>query len=285
MEMTVATPILVTGGTGTLGCLVVPRLREAGCHTRVLSRRSHESGDGIEYVTGDLATGEGLDAAVDGVGTIVHCGGSAKGDEDKARNLVQAASRAGAQHLVYISVVGADRIPVVSGIDRAMVGYFASKRAAERIVEDSGLPWTTLRATQFHDLTFMTARQMAKMPVIPAPTGVRFQPVDAGEVAARLVELSLGEPSGLVPDIAGPRVYGMDELIRSYLRATHRHRLILPVRLPGKAASALRAGANLAPERAVGHRTWENFLSERLRSDRSEPDGSAARRQRPASRA
>jgi uncharacterized protein YbjT (DUF2867 family) len=106
---------------------------------------------------------------VDGVETIVHCAGSPKGDEDKTRNLVRAASAAGARHLVYISVVGAERIPVVSGVDRAMFGYFASKRAAERIVEDSGLPWTTLRATQFYDAMLTVARQLAKMPVIPVP--------------------------------------------------------------------------------------------------------------------
>jgi len=257
--------ILLTGGTGTLGRLVTPLLRDAGCRVRVLSRHSHESGDGVEFVTGDLATGEGIEAAVDGVETIVHCAGTAKGDEDKARNLVQAASTVGAQHLVYISVVGAERIPIVSGVDRALFGYFASKRAAERIVADSELPWTTLRATQFHDLMLTTARQMARMPVIPAPAGVRFQPIDARDVATRLVELSLGKPSGLVPDIAGPRVYEMKELLRSYLRATHRHRLIVPVKLPGKAAQAFRAGANLAPEQAVGHRTWEDFLAERLR--------------------
>ncbi len=258
-------PLLITGGTGTLGRLVVPRLRDAGCNVRVLSRRSHESGDGVEFVIGDLATGEGLEAAVDGIGTIVHCAGTAKGDEDKARNLVRAASRAGAQHLVYISVVGADRIPVVSGVDRTMFGYFAAKRVAENVVADSGLPWTTLRATQFHDLVLTLAQQLAKLPVMPVPAGVRYQPVDAGEVAARLVELSLGKPSGLVPDIGGPRVYELTELVRSYLRASHRHRLLMPVRLPGKAARAVRAGANLAPERAVGHRTWEDFLAERLR--------------------
>jgi uncharacterized protein YbjT (DUF2867 family) len=248
-------PILLTGGTGTLGRLVASRLQDAGCNVRVLSRRSHESGDGVEFMTGDLATGEGIEAAVNGVATIVHCAGSSKGDEDKTRNLARAASRVGAQHLVYISVVGAERIPVVSGVDRAMFGYFASKRAAERVVAGSGLPWTTLRATQFHDLMLMVARQLAKLPVIPVPAGFRFQPVDAGEVATRLVELALGKPSGVVPDIAGPRVYGVSELLRSYLRASHRHRLIMPVRLPGKAARAIRAGANLAPEQAVGHRT------------------------------
>jgi uncharacterized protein YbjT (DUF2867 family) len=256
-------PILVTGGTGTLGRLVVPRLRDAGHEVRVLSRGSHED-DGIEFVSGDLAAGEGIEAAVRGAEIIVHLAGTNKGDEAKAENLVGAASRAGARHLVYISVVGADRVPVVSGVDRAMFGYFASKLGAERAVAESGVPWTTLRATQFHDLSFRTVRQMAKLLVIPVPSGFKFQPVDTGEVAARLAELALGAPAGLVPDMAGPRVYEMGELVRSYLRAEGKHRAILPIRLPGKAARAFRAGANLAPDRAVGRRTWEEFLAERV---------------------
>ena len=259
-----ASLILVTGGTGTLGRHVVPGLRDAGRDVRVLSRHIHSPGDDVEFVTGDLATGEGIQAAVAGAETVVHCAGSSKGDEDKARNLVRAASRAGVGHLVYISVVGADRIPIVSAIDRAMFGYFGSKLAAERTVADSALPWTTLRATQFHDLHLTVAEQLAKLPVIPVPAGFRFQPVDAGEVAARLVELTLGKPAGLVPDIAGPRVYGVADLLRGYLRVRGKHRMMVPVRLPGKAARAFRAGANLSPERAVGHRTWEDFLAERV---------------------
>jgi uncharacterized protein YbjT (DUF2867 family) len=261
--------ILVTGGTGRLGREVVPRLRDAGCDVRVLSRGTHTAAEGIEYMAGDLVKGEGIQAAVEGAGIIVHCAGSSRVDEDQAqvRNLVRAASRAGAQHLVYISVVGADRIPVVSRVDRMMFGYFASKLASERVVASSGLPWTTLRATQFHDLSLMVARQMAKLPVIPVPAGIRFQPVDTGEVAAGLVELALGVPAGLAPDMAGPRVYGMADLLRGYFRARGQHRLLVPVPLPGQAARAVRAGANLAPERAVGHRTWEDFLADRVCSD------------------
>jgi uncharacterized protein YbjT (DUF2867 family) len=257
---------LVTGGTGTLGRLVLPLLRDAGRKVRVLSRRSRDPGEGVEFVTGDLATGEGIEAAVEGAEVIVHCAGSSKGDEDKTATLVRAASRAGVRHLVYISVVGADRVPVVSRADRAMFGYFASKLAAERVVADSGLPWTTLRATQFHDLLSTTARQMARLPVIPVPAGFRVQPVDAEEVADRLVELALGTPAGLVPDMAGPRVYEMAELLRAYLRAGGKRRRIVPIPLPGKAARAFRAGANLAPERAVGRRTWEEFLADRVSS-------------------
>jgi uncharacterized protein YbjT (DUF2867 family) len=258
--------VLVTGGTGTLGRQLVPRLRDAGCEVRVLSRRRQDATAGVEFVAGDLATGAGIEAAVAGADAIVHCAGSAKGDEDKARNLVRAASRAGVSHLVYISVVGADRVPVVSRVDRAMFGYFGSKLAAEQVVAGSGLPWTTLRAAQFHDLILMVAEQMAKLPVIPVPAGFRFQPIDAGDVAARLVELALGSPAGLVPDMGGPRVYGVADLLRGYMQAAGQRRPIVSVRLPGRAARAFRAGANLAPEQAVGQRTWEEFLAARVGS-------------------
>jgi uncharacterized protein YbjT (DUF2867 family) len=265
----VSSPFLVTGGTGTLGRHVVPRLLDAGVPVRVLSRQARPSAGGVEYVAGDLATGAGVETAVAGAETIVHLAGTAKGDGEKARNLVRAASRAGSPHIVYISVVGADRVPVVSGIDRAMFTYYASKRAGELAVERSGLPWTTLRATQFHDLILIVVRQLAKLPVILVPLGMRFQPVDTDEVAARLVELALDRPAGLVPDLAGPRAYGLDELARSYLKATGRHRPILRVPLPGRAAGAIRGGVNLPRGGAVGHGTWEEFLAGHLPALRS----------------
>ena len=268
--------ILVTGGAGVLGRLVVKHLSAAGYPVRGMSRRKSPADDwpGAQWAQADLETGEGIEAAVEGVEIIVHCAGSGKGDEDKARNLVRAASRAGVRHLVYISVVGANQIPVSSFIDRTMFGYFASKLAAEHIVAESGLPWTTLRATQFHYLTLKVARSMAMLPIVPLPAGFQFQPIDEGEVATRLAELALGTPAGLVPDMAGPKVYSMAELLHGYMQASHRHRPIIPVWLPGKAARAVRAGSNLAPERAVGQRTWEEFLADQVRSSsdsRSQP--------------
>lgn len=251
--------ILVTGGTGTLGRLVVARLRDAGRAVRVLSRN-----EGAGLVVGDLETGDGVDAAVAGVATVVHCAGSQKGDDVKARTLVRAARAAGVRHVVFISVVGADQVPVVSGVDRAMFGYFAAKRDAEAVIAESGIPWTTLRATQFHDLTLTTAEQMAKLPVVPVPSGFRFQPIETAEVADRLVELTLGEPAGLVPDIAGPEVRELRDLVRAYLDARGKRRALMPIRPPGRAAGAFRAGANLAPDRAVGRRTWEEFLTDRV---------------------
>lgn len=249
-------PVLVTGGTGTLGRVVTPLLQNAGYPVRAFSRTSHQPADGIEYVTGDLFKNDGIESAVDGVATILHLAGGPKGDEVATGNLARAAARAGVQHLVYISVIGADRVPLA---------WFRSKLAAERAVADSGVPSTTLRAAQFHDLVFTMLQKLAKSPVIPAPRGLRLQPVDTGEVAARLVELTLGQPAGRVPDLAGPYVYELPDLIRGYLRAHGKNRLLMPVRIPGKVGRAYRASDNLALGGAmVGKRTWEDFLAERL---------------------
>ena len=264
-------PILVTGGTGILGSQVVTRLRDAGHEVRVLSRHARQPADGVEYVSCDLLQNTDIETAVNGARVIVHCAGSQKGDELATANLVRAASRAGQPHLVYISVVGADRIPVVSSVDRMMFSYFASKRATELVVSGSGLPWTTLRATQFYDLVLKVAESMAKMPAIPMPKGLLFQPVDSGEVADRLVELALGSPAGLVPDMAGPRIYQGAEMMREYLAARRLTKSIVPIPVPGQAAGAIKAGAATDPARAVGRRTWEDFLADRVISSVGSP--------------
>ena len=255
------TSVLVTGGTGTLGRPVAQRLRDAGASVTVLSRHPGQTAEGIGYTAGDLSTGAGIEAAARGAEVIVHCAGSSKGDELKTRTLVGAARDA--RHIVLISVVGADRIPQASAIDRAFFAYYGMKLATERVVEQSGIGQTTLRATQFHDLILMVARTLARLPVIPAPTGSRFQPVDATEVAQRMAQLALGQPSGLVPDLAGPKIYTLAELVKSYLSAVGKRRPLVPVHIPGQAVKALRSGANLAPDRAVGKRTWEEFLADR----------------------
>ncbi|MCP9950070.1 SDR family oxidoreductase [Actinomadura madurae] len=256
--------ILVTGGTGTLGSHVVPLLRAAGRDLRVLSRRRREPAGGIEYVTGDLVNDEGIAAAVNGVETVVHLAGGNKGDDVAAQNLMRAVARADVKHLVLISVIGADRVPLA---------WLRTQLEVEQAVIGSGVPYTILRAAQFHDLVLKVVRGMAKSPVVPKPGGLRFQPVDARDVAERLVGLALGAPAGRVPDLAGPRVYGLDDLVRGYLEARGgRRRPMLPVRIPGKAGRAYRAGDNLALDGADhGARTWEDFLAERLGREAGEP--------------
>lgn len=251
-----ASPFLVTGGTGTLGSLVVPLLRDAGQPVRVLTRTPREGTDGITYAGGDLVAGRGLEAALEGVETVVHLAGGAKGDDVAARNLVEAAKAARVRHLVLISVIGADTVPLA---------WFRAKLEAENAIAGSGLPWTTLRAAQFHELAFTVAGKLAKLPVVPVPGGLRWQPVDSRDVAARLVQLALGKPAGLVPDLAGPAVITLGDLTRDYLRAHGGRRPMLPVRMPGKVGRAYRDGVNLSLDGAVlGERTWEAFLAERV---------------------
>lgn len=143
------TTLLVTGGTGTLGREVTERLRTDGHQVRVLSRRSQP------YAV-DLRDGTGLDAAVDGVDAIVHCATTPRGGDDTAAgHLIEAAGRAGVPHLVHVSIVGVDRVPL---------GYYRVKRQVE-------LGWTILRTTQFHDLVLRFLAAAARLPVLPLPAG------------------------------------------------------------------------------------------------------------------
>ncbi|MFE0105980.1 SDR family oxidoreductase [Streptomyces sp. NPDC059009] len=245
------TTILVTGGTGTLGRLVTERLRLQGHEVRVLSRHAQP------YAV-DLREGTGLDAAVAGVDTVVHCASSPRGgDEQAARNLIAAAREAGVPHLLYISIVGVDRVPM---------GYYRSKLAVEKLIEESGLGWTVLRTTQFHDLVATVFGALAKSPVLLYPAGVSDQPIAVAEVADRLAELAVAAPAGRVADLGGPEVRTFRELAQAYLRATGRRRPLVPLRLAGAAYRGFRAGGHLTPERAVGQGTFEEFLAERFGS-------------------
>ncbi len=105
-----ASPVLVTGGTGRLGRLVVARLQDAGCDVRVLARHDRGAPRHVSFFTADLRTGEGIDPAVSAVAAIIHCATSTRGDAEATRNLVTAAARAGSPHVVYVSIVGIDHI-------------------------------------------------------------------------------------------------------------------------------------------------------------------------------
>lgn len=250
-------PLLVTGGTGNIGRRVVPLLREAGRDIRILSRHPRAVEDCIEHVQGDTVAGRGLAAALDGVDVVLHLAGGAKGDDLAARHLSVAAREAGVRHLVLISVIGADRMPIA---------YFRAKADAERIIAESGVPWTVLRAAQLHDFVLPVARGMARMPLLPVPGGLRFEPVHGDEVAQRLAELTLGRPAGRVADLAGPEVLDTAHLVAAFAEATgaRQRRGRLPIRLPGAIGRAYRGGVNLAGEGAQrGIRTWREFLGER----------------------
>jgi uncharacterized protein YbjT (DUF2867 family) len=182
-------PILVTGGTGTLGRLVVAQLLDAGHEVRVVSRRARHAGRlaPSSSMAVDLRGGEGIDAAVAGVEAIIHCATSARGDVQAARNLIAAARRADVPGLAYISIVGVDRVPL---------RYYRAKLEVERLIRQSGLEWTILRTTQFHELVLRLAKASARLPVMLVPAGTSVQPIDAGEVAAPAARYVLRSPLG-----------------------------------------------------------------------------------------
>lgn len=236
----------MTGATGTLGVPTVARLREAGHDVRALSRRS---GPGL--VTGDLLTGAGIDEAVSGVRTVVHLAtGQRRKDVEIAQTLLDAARRAGVGHLVLISIVGIDHIPF---------GYYKDKVAIERLVIESGVPHTILRATQFHTLVEQLLAAQRFLPVVLAPA-FDVQPIAPEEIADRLVELASSGPAGRVPDIGGPAVRSLPELARIWAAARGSRRRIVPARLPGKVFAGYRGGHHLVPGPPYGRVTFEEHL-------------------------
>ncbi|WP_316758055.1 SDR family oxidoreductase [Streptomyces herbicida] len=250
---------LVTGATGNLGGHVVARLMDRGGRVRALSRRHPATDDvsDVEWCQGDLSTGEGLERALEGVGTVVHCatdGRTRNGDVAAARHLLRAADEAGGPHVLFVSIIGVDRHPL---------GYYRAKYDTERLVETSGLPYTILRAAQFHDMLHYALHRAARLPVMPVLARTGFQSVDTGHVAARAVELSTGGSYGRVADLPGPDTLTMADMARIYLRVTGRRRPILPLVLPGSVPRAYRQGLHLAPAPQPGSRCFEQFLRER----------------------
>jgi uncharacterized protein YbjT (DUF2867 family) len=252
--------VLVTGGTGVLGRRVVEQLGSEGIRARVYSRSGKPS-----TMKGDLRTGEGLEPAVQGVDTIIHCASSPfrkahQVDVEGTGRLLEAAAEAGVSHLLYISIVGIDRA--------ASYPYYRIKLETERVVEDGSIPYTILRATQFYDLVLMAMRFLDRLPVMVIPRGFLGQPIDAGEVAGRLVELALSRPMGRVPDIGGPEVRTLADAARGYLRAKGSTRRIFQILLPGKTARAFREGALVCPDQAYGEIHWEDFVRQMMATDK-----------------
>lgn len=226
---------------------------------RALSRRAGSLDGPAQSVIGDLTTGEGLAAAVDGVDAVVHAatdprsGGST--DVEGTRRLVQAARMGGVSHLVFVSIVGIDRIPLP---------YYRHKLAAERVVADSGVPHSILRITQFHYFVDLLLQRLARTPLLlPIPVGFRIQSIGTPDVARELLDVAASSPRGRCPDLAGPEVMGLAHAARLWRDILGVPRWLVPLPLLGRTAAALRAGHNTVPDRPRGTETWRDWLEER----------------------
>ncbi|MEU9370014.1 NAD(P)H-binding protein [Streptomyces avermitilis] len=242
--------VAVAGGTGLVGRYVVEELTAAGQQPVVLARSR-----GV-----DLVTGVGLDAALAGVDAVVDVSNVTTTGERKAvaffdsvsRNLLDAGERAGVSHHVLLSIVG---------INRVGLGYYQGKLRQEDVVKSGRTPWTVLRATQFHEFAEQTLDRVPKpLAVVPR---MRTQPVAAREVAQHLVQLVLSPAQGMAPELAGPRVEQVVDMVGRLLRARHQRRMLLPVKMPGAAGAAM-AGDGLLPvgPGPRGSQTFESWLAQ-----------------------
>ena len=249
-----AREVLVTGATGTLGHRVVGEATEAGHKVRALSRKSRVGYTGVHWAQGDLLSGEGIDAALDGIDTVIHCAtqGTRQKDVVSAANLISAARRAKTDNIIYVSIVGIDRIPLP---------YYKTKLRVEEALAASGLGHTIVRVTQFHDLIEATFSAQRFTPALFAIKDVRFQPIDTRDVASHLVSLVDKGAAGRVDDIGGPAVHTHDDLGRMYLTSTGRRRRVVSLPVPGGIVAGFKTGANLVPANPVGTITFAQHLA------------------------
>ncbi|RVX43541.1 nucleoside-diphosphate-sugar epimerase [Nonomuraea polychroma] len=255
------TSVLVTGASGRLGHALLERLVETGFEVRAASRAARAQGGPVRWVVADLVAGRGVADAVAGVDVVVHLASAPyKGrytrrvELDGTSALLAAARQAAVGHLLYVSIVGADQVPW---------GYFRTKVRAERLVQDGGVPWTILRATQFHEFVEQALRGMARLGVLVADPGIPAQPVDVRDVARHLVSLIERGPSEQIEEYGGPEVLTMAEVVEPWLRARGLRRKVLRVRFPGTLGRAFRAGHLTTKAQPAGEITWDDYLRNR----------------------
>jgi uncharacterized protein YbjT (DUF2867 family) len=250
--------IAIAGGTGTLGRLAAAELAGRGHEIRILSRRSQE------YPV-DLVTGNGLAAALDGCEVVVDAS-NASSPRRAARVLVEgsgrliaAAAAGGVRHHVGISIVGCERVAL---------GYYRVKVAQEQIIEQGPVPWSLIRATQFHELAAAALAAAAKFGVLPVPEMI-VQTVAAAEVAAAVADAAESEPRRQRAQIGGPEIISAAALARTWRSVTGRHPVMIRFPVPGPLGRALKDGALTTAKPDIrGIVTFAEWLSERSRPSR-----------------
>jgi uncharacterized protein YbjT (DUF2867 family) len=241
--------IAVAGGTGLTGAEVARIASERGHEVVILARAR-----GV-----DLVSGAGLPDALRGVDTVIDVSNintlktevSVSFFAGATSHLLHDGRAAGVRHHIALTIVGMDAAPD---------GYYAGKLSQERLIEQGDVPWTILRATQFHEFAAMMFAQAKVGPLHLAPRA-RVQPIAVREVAEHLVDLADGEPAGRVPELAGPHEEQLEAMVRGYARATGHRGWIPAVSLPGSMGRAQRSGALLpGPGAALGTQTFAEWL-------------------------
>ncbi|MGA7203944.1 MAG: NAD(P)H-binding protein [Specibacter sp.] len=260
--------VAVAGGTGTAGRAVVADAVGRGFSVRALSRHVPAADDpkrvaGAEYLAVDFRTGDGVEAALDGVDVLVETLDARTGSALKALPATSVAVLAAAQH------AGVSRCVLLTIINAAecSMGYYQVQASRARSYEAAGIPTTVVYATQFHNLVAGLFSAGAKVGLIPAFTGVSFQPISTADVARVLVDEAVASQTGpgdhRSVQAGGPSVWTMKALAEQWKTITGRRGVVTAVRLPGAFGTFLRTGKNLVPDAAVGGIEFGDWLTAR----------------------
>ena len=199
--------VVVIGGTGLIGSKLIEKLNAHG----------HDATPAALQTGVNTLTNEGVEDAVTGAEVLVDVSNSPSfADEDvmnffvtSTTNLLTAAKTAGVSHYVALSVVGTDRLPDS--------GYLRAKAAQEKLIRESGIPYSIVRATQFFEFLLRIADGATSRREVHLPPGAQFQPMAADDVAAALGRATVGQPIDGVQEVGGPEKHRMDELVAAAL--------------------------------------------------------------------
>lgn len=198
--------ITVIGASGLIGTKVREFLTADGHQVVAASRES-----GV-----DVLTGEGLAEAVAGADVLVDVVNSPSFEDDpvmhffttSTANLVAAAKGAGVGHYVALSIVGVDGLPES--------GYLRAKVAQEKVITESGVPYTIVRATQFEEFADAIVASMTQGSTVRVPDAL-IQPIASADVAAAVARAAVGQPCNGIVDVGGPQKLSFEELARRVL--------------------------------------------------------------------
>lgn len=254
--------VLITGGTGALGSEIVTQMINDSIHQLFIlsSRKSYLPPPGSQVIHGNLATNEGLYEALANTDIIIHCASNPKDamnvDFTGTANLVKAINKNKKIHLIYISIVG---------VDKSAYPYYNIKAKVEKMIAESGITFSVLRTTQFHNFVLS---MIQSFPIcnghLMVPEGMRFQSIDIKDVANRLIKLTDEEPSGLLPDMGGPEILGIREMVMVYQNVFGQSDILKVAATDNERHNLFRTGINLCNLNIDVKITWEQFLHRQL---------------------
>lgn len=252
--------VLITGGTGTLGQEITKQLLEKGHVVNILtSKENPEIAFFTNIIQGDLTDASSLKAAVENSDIIIHCASNPRNaqtvDIEGTKNLLSLLDSSTCKHFIYVSI---------AGVDKSDYPYYQTKYAVEKLIQESGIPYSILRASQFHDLVLYRIIQVFDQGIgkpIQIPANMQFQSIDKTDAASAIVKIVDGQPIYNITTIGGPQVLSLETMIQTYFSQLSRNEEIEYIEPSMAFHQVFTTGINLCPENSVDGIRWEEYLN------------------------